>query len=109
MGSVINVRTSARHRARGLGLRGGPRPCNYCGEPIRFARRDGRWRPVEDKGRVLPSGSTYRELHNCRNAQRADSPQTPSNSPQAAGRSLPHQRLQARRSGPTRARERSRK
>ena len=66
MASVRKVRTTAHHRAVGLGTRGGPRPCRYCGQEIVFVKRDGYWKPAEAQGTVQPDGSTRRELHRCK-------------------------------------------
>ncbi len=55
--SVISIRTSTHSRARGLGL-SGHRPCRVCGNKIGFARRDGRWKPVEAEGILQQDGRT---------------------------------------------------
>ena len=65
MPPIPNVRQSAHGRTVGLRLTVSERDCKFCGARIRWAKRDGRWRPVEPKGHVLPNGQTFREEHSC--------------------------------------------
>lgn len=43
----------------------GMKPCTRCGAQIRFAKRDGKWRPIEATATLGADGASHSGDHSC--------------------------------------------